>query len=90
MTNPPTPTWCDALAGSMQGPSGIQYVNITYPGSAWWYRKPSWHLIVIGSTTLQQLISVEELNTDKLDDNWQDIFIANEFSKGKQTMSMIP
>lgn len=24
MTNPPTPTWCDALAGSMLGPSGIQ------------------------------------------------------------------
>jgi hypothetical protein len=44
MTNPPTPTWCDALSGSMQGPSGIQYVNIKYPRSAWWYWKPSWEI----------------------------------------------
>lgn len=42
-TNPPIPTWCEALAGSMQGPSGIQYVSITYPRSAWWYWKPSWN-----------------------------------------------
>lgn len=41
ITKEPTPTWWEALEGSRQGPSGIQYVIITYDLSAWWYSNPS-------------------------------------------------
>mmetsp|Transcript_2501 Transcript_2501/g.8908 ORF Transcript_2501/g.8908 Transcript_2501/m.8908 type:complete len:229 (+) Transcript_2501:488-1174(+) len=43
-TKAPTPTWCEALGGSVHGseaPSGSHAVSMTWPRSAWWKSRPA-------------------------------------------------